>query len=283
MSLVNPLDLEEVVRPKTLAEALLHLSRQDVVVYPLAGGTELLSGKASHVRSVLDLSDLQLRYITADSAYLHIGATTTLQDVVQNEHVREIAGGVLGQAAFASAPKVQRHQQTVGGTVAGGAGNCDLLVAALALDAQVVYYLPGDRDEPRVDPLAQFLAETRGHPPYLITELRVPLLRGDVQSRLERVSRTPRDGAIVNAAAVIGLEDGKIAHARVAVGGVAGHPIRLEAVEALLTGQAPADLDLAAVERTAREAVSPQGDWRGSAAYRRHLVGVLVRRTVQGA
>ncbi len=280
MSLVNPLDLQEVIRPRTLAEALAYLSRGDITPYPLAGGTGLLAGPATGIRALLDLSDLQLRYITSDDAYLHIGATATLQDVAESEHALGLADGVLAHAAFAAAPGVQRRQKTVGGTVVAGDGHDDFLVAALALDAEVVYYLPGDRDEPRVIPLAQFVSEIRHNPPYLLTELRIPIHRGSLRGRLERVSRTPRDSAIVNAAAVLTLEDEKVVRASVVVGGVGEYPIHLETVEAWLTGKALREVDAAVLEETAREAVSPPDDWRASAEYRRHVVGILVRRAI---
>ncbi len=280
MSLVNPLDLEEVIRPRTLAEALVHLARRDVTPYPLAGGTRLLAGTASGIRAVLDLGALGLRYIRTGEEELYLGAMTTLQDVVESDVAAGVAGGLLARAAWEAAPRVQRHQQTVGGTVAGAEGNDDFLVALLALDARVVYYLPDDRDTAHVLPLAAFLTDVRSRPPFLITEVRIPVREG-ARAALERVARTPRDRAIVNVAVVVCPDGDAIARARVVAGGVAEHPIRLEAVETLLAGRALDEVNMAEVEERARAAVAPMDDWRGSADYRRHLVGVLTRRATQ--
>ncbi len=279
--LVNPLELKTVYRPKTLAEALTYLNQVPDPPHIIAGGTGLLQGSAPHVHAVLDISDLDLAYTTVDREYLRIGAGTSLQNVVEDERLGEFADGLLVSAARAVAPSIQRHQQTVGGTVAAGAGNDDFLVAALALEGEVVYYVPEERDTPHVCSLATFLAEVRAHPPYLITELRFPLHNQAARGRLERVSRTPRDQAIVNVAAVIAREGERIARACVAVGGVGPYPVHLEPVKSILQGVSYKQVDISQVEVVAREAVTPQDDWRASAVYRRHLVGVLARRAIQ--
>ncbi len=279
--LVNPLELQAVYRPRTLAEALTYLQQRPEPPRILAGGTGLLRGSAPNVPAVLDIGSLGLAYVTVDETHVHVGTATTLQDLVDNEELARVATGIMVNAARAATPKVQRHQQTVGGTLVAGAGNDDLLVAALALDGEVVYYVPEERDTPRVCPLAEFLADVRSKPPFLVTESRFPRYGDDTRGRLERVSRTPRDRAIVNAAAVVTLDGERIVEARVAVGGVGPYPLRLKRVETILRGTSYKEVDISSVEEAAREAVTPVDDWRASAEYRRHLVGVLTRRALQ--
>ncbi len=277
MTLVNPLDLQEVVQPRTLAEALLHLQRSDVTVYPLAGGTRLLNDTAAGVRAVLDLSLLGWRYVEEQEAVLRIGATTPLADIRTHTLLAAWAGGLLSRAAALAAPSVLRHQHTVGGAVAVADPADDLLVALLALDATVQYYTPDRRDVPHRQPLAAFLAN-RPDGPFLIEAVDIPKETRSWRTAFHRVGRTPRDRALVNVAVAVRPEGERWTHVRVAVGGVAATPIRLEAVERLLEGQTPSPERLVEVERTAREAVHPPDDWRASAAYRRALTGILVRR-----
>jgi carbon-monoxide dehydrogenase medium subunit len=91
--------------------------------------------------------------------------------------------------------------------------------------------------------------------------------------------------SIVNAAAFIALDspDGRINEARIVLGAVAPFPMRALSAEKLLIGEKPSE-DLFA--RAAREAAGdsrPIDDFRGSAEYRRDMVEVLARRTMNTA
>ena len=74
--------------------------------------------------------------------------------------------------------------------------------------------------------------------------------------------------------------DGRVERCRIVAAGVAPTPLRLTAVEELVTGSSWTPPHLAAAQEAARLEVSPLGDARADAAYRRHLLSVLV---AQGA
>ncbi len=65
--------------------------------------------------------------------------------------------------------------------------------------------------------------------------------------------------------------------------GVGDTPMRMPDAEAALDGQACDEQTLDAVVAAVRNAVQPDGDLHASGDYRRHLVGVLVRRAVKDA
>ena len=70
---------------------------------------------------------------------------------------------------------------------------------------------------------------------------------------------------------------------RVAVGAVAGRPLRLPAAEALAGGQAPSEELFAAMAEAYAAAAEPLADARGSAEYRRKMIAVFVRRALRAA
>jgi carbon-monoxide dehydrogenase medium subunit len=74
--------------------------------------------------------------------------------------------------------------------------------------------------------------------------------------------------------------DGSWRDVRLGLGGVAETPVRAVAAEEELEGSSLDDASIAAAGRAAFEAADPASDIRASAAYRRHLVPVYVRRVL---
>src|SRR5437667_10182637 len=123
-----------------LDDALMLLSRSDLKTVPLAGGTYLLGQKDDSIQAVVDLRDLELAYISEDARSIHIGAMTTLQDMVDSPVLKSLAAGLLSRAALASSfSRLIRNSATLGGTLAVGApSQADLLTALAVLDAEIV-------------------------------------------------------------------------------------------------------------------------------------------------
>jgi carbon-monoxide dehydrogenase medium subunit len=65
--------------------------------------------------------------------------------------------------------------------------------------------------------------------------------------------------------------------------GVAGEPYRAIAAEASLVGVTPDDAAFAEAAALAAAGVDPPSDLHGTAAYRKHLTGVFVRRGLKQA
>ena len=89
------------------------------------------------------------------------------------------------------------------------------------------------------------------------------------------------DLAVASVAALIRAEGDRCSRARIAVGSVAPTPMRLFEVEALLEGSALSPEILAKTQNLAAKSVAPISDVRSTADYRRHLIGILVRRSIE--
>jgi carbon-monoxide dehydrogenase medium subunit len=97
--------------------------------------------------------------------------------------------------------------------------------------------------------------------------------------------RKAQDCNIVNVAAFLEL-DGKaecVRTARIALGSVGPTPLRSPSAEAVLIGQKPTEALFKLAADAARRDCTPILDFRGSAEYRRDMVGVLTRRTLEMA
>ena len=93
------------------------------------------------------------------------------------------------------------------------------------------------------------------------------------------------DIAVAGAGAWVALAPGGnlISNARVALSAVAPTPLEVPGAAAVLVDQAPDDTLYAQAAALAAEAATPIDDTRGTAAQRRHLVAVLVKRALRGA
>jgi len=93
------------------------------------------------------------------------------------------------------------------------------------------------------------------------------------------------DIAVVGVAAFLALDEAgeKIAEARIALGAVAPTPIRAHRAEALLVGRPASPEVLGEAALMAREEASPISDVRGSAQFRRYLVGVMTEAVLEEA
>jgi CO/xanthine dehydrogenase FAD-binding subunit len=277
-------------------DVLLLLGRLDVKTVPLAGGTYLLGLQDDTIEAVIDLRDLNLAYISEDTRGIHIGAMTTLQQIVDEQALQEGALGILSQAAQASSSsRLIRNGATVGGTLGAGiASQADLWTALVALDAEVVVRSgsqtqvnlgagsserPGlalsgvifkGKQERRIT-CHDFLFERRAN--ELIIEVVIPSLGVESGAAFQRISRTATDVALLNVAALIEIKDASYQRVRLVFGGVNMEPMRLYAVERHLEGQAvgePLNLQalLAAVQAGLTE-FRPPSDIRASGGYRR--------------
>lgn len=166
----------------------------------------------------------------------------------------------------------------------------DMAVALLALDATVE--LEGPEGERRSVPLAEFHrlpgdtphVETVLQPGEIITAVTLPPpVRGRQVYRKVR-DRASYAFALVSVAAVVRLEDGRIAHAALAFGGLAHKPWRDRSVEDLLLGEAPSEaLFDRAADRLLAEARGQGGNDFKIPLARRTLKAVLADATREAA
>jgi carbon-monoxide dehydrogenase medium subunit len=212
--------------------------------------------------------------IGAADGQLRLGAMTTHTAVERSKTVRE-GWPVLARAfGLVASPRV-RNQATVGGVLADADYASDPPAVLAALGAQVVLRSARGERTVAVNELILGYYETCIEPDELLVEVVVPPAPERAVYRKFR-SRSTEDRPCVAVAAT--RDDGRV---RVVVGAVAEVPQHFPDVCALADGQA---LEPALREEIARgyaERVEPMSDARGSAAYRRRVTLVEVRRALE--
>ncbi len=264
-------------RPVTLKEAMLLANREGA--YPLAGGTDLLVKVRRETLSPKLLVDLkhvpELHGITFDGPTF-IGATTTLNQIADSTALLE-RFPVLARAAHAVGSRQVRNRATIGGNVANASPAADTVPALMVLDAQVVLAGPG---EERTVPVCYFFTgpgKTVMRQGEIIRGFLIPETKGTFF--FEKVSRRNAVDLSTVSVVVFGFVEGGDVRLRVAAGAVAPTPLRLFDAEHVFDEGGPDAMER--VLDAADGAISPIDDIRGTAAFRRKVVRVLLRRGIQ--
>jgi carbon-monoxide dehydrogenase medium subunit len=174
-----------------------------------------------------------------------------------------------------------RSQGTVGGSLAHADPSAELPAVAIALGAQLVAQSQarGTRTISADDFFIGFF-QTALEPDEILTGVVFPAPATGTGSAIAEVARRHGDFAMVGAAAAVRVEAGKFADARLVLTGVSATPWRASAVEAVLMGADATDAAIAEAAGEAATGLSPPADVHGSSSYRRHVAGVLARRTL---
>jgi carbon-monoxide dehydrogenase medium subunit len=279
-----PFELDE---PATLEEALQLLDPDDPSVRPLGGGTALmLMMKAgvfqpSRVVSLRKIATLKRIAVGADGGVV-LGALTPLSEVERSAEVAKHAGVVVRTMRRLSNVRV-RNVATIGGNLAHGDPHMDLPPVLMALDAGIVVTGRGGERRLAVEHLFAGYYETVLKPGELITELRIPAQRKRRAAYLKVTTGAADDWPALGVA--ISLEaHGKAVHdVRVVVSAATEKAIRLKGAEQVLSGATIDDAVLARAGDAAADEAETVSDVRGSAAYKRELLRVYVRRAVRQA
>lgn len=282
---------EEYFMPTSLEEALAMLQERQGQARVIAGGTDLiiqLKKKEKTAKCLVDVTNLaELKGIELEGDFIRIGACVTHQELATSGLIRERAAALAEGASQVGSPQI-RNMGTVGGNIVNAQPAADTVVPLIALEAEVeVATATGIRREPlgslflgpgqcTVDPTAEIL-----------TAVRFRALGPNQGSAFERLAkRKALSLPILNAAAVVTLNNDGDAfqEVRLAVSPVAPTPFRARKAEEALRGAAvEAQVIAAALELAAQEAQPRTSLLRGSEEYRREMVKVLLRRSIERA
>jgi CO/xanthine dehydrogenase FAD-binding subunit len=265
------------IRPEGTDALLAALEQPGAAI--LCGGTDLMVKMRAGIvdPSVLvDISGIEaLRGIRDDDGGVVIGAATTETDLLEDDLVRQRYPLLV--AALEQLGSVQiRNRGTLGGNLVNASPAADSAIPLLLYEAEVVLASRGGYRRMPVEAFIVSPGKTELREGEYVQEIRIPAPDPEAHGCFHKIGRRR---ALTIAIASLGMlcrvEDRLIAWVRFAAGSVAPRPLRLRSVEEALQGQ---PLDPERVDRArdlAAAAVTPIDDVRGSADYRRGVVGDL--------
>ena len=273
--------------PTELQEALkllAALAPQDGRI--LAGGQTLVPTMAFRMARPAHLIDINgiraLDGVVIDGDRLRIGACTR-HAYFESDKVPGRLGDLLRRVVRFIAHYPIRQRGTFCGSVANADPASEWCCVTAALDGIVV--AESERGVRRIAAKDFYKAvmTTDISEDELITAVELPLLPEDTLTGFCEFSRRAGDFAIALVLATYRLQAGRIADARIGLGGAEALPRRIKDAEAILNGKKPEPVVFAAAADAAAAAIDPIEDNNNPADYRRALVHTLAGRALASA
>ena len=273
------------VRAGTLDDVFRLLDEHGDGARILAGGQSLmatLNMRLSAPEALVDIGRVPgLAGIEDTGDALRIGAMTRHADVEASELVAAHAPLLASAMPHVAHPAI-RNRGTFGGSIAFADPAAELPACAVALRARMTIAGRSGTRTVGADSFFRGLYETALGPGEVLTAVEVPKIAPGWRSGFMELARRHGDYAIIGLAAHVRVDDGGRfgGGARVVFFGVGDRPATAARAAALLEGEAWSDALAARVADTLGEELDPFEDLNADAAMRRHLAGVLARRTL---
>jgi carbon-monoxide dehydrogenase medium subunit len=266
-------------KAKSVEHAIELLGRPDGEARLLAGGQSLiatLNMRLSAPKLLIDLNGVGgLSGIAVKGGTVEIGALTRhaeaerSADIAKHAPLIALAMPHIGHVAI-------RNRGTLGGSIAFADPAAELPACLLALGGEVEIAGAKGRRTVKADDFFKGLFETALGPQEVLTAIRVPAAAKDSRVGFAEFARRRGDYAMVGLAASARADGKALADVRLAYFGVGATPVRAKGAEAALSSGKLDD----AVKALAAD-LNPSDDVQATAATKRHLAGVLLRRVAK--
>ena len=277
-------------RPDTIDEAVTLLAEYGDEGKIIAGGQSLVPMMAMRLSSPAHLIDIariaghdRIEEDPSAVDHVRIGARARHAQLEQSA-----LAAIALPLAVAAAPHIGHRAIRNRGTICGSLAHADpaaeLPAVALALDAELeLVSARGTRTVHARDFFVGYLT-TAIEDDEMLAMTRVHKASLTTGTSVQEISRRHGDFALVGVCTSLDLAlDGTINSAAICSFGVASTPLRFPDAEALLMGNIPSADAFNNSAAVVRQQLDPVGDNHASAAYRRHVAGVLVVRSLNEA
>jgi xanthine dehydrogenase FAD-binding subunit len=276
--------------PASLADATTLLAKSNGKARLLAGGTDIIVQLREGLRDadlVIDIKKIpelmELSYSPAKG--LRLGASVPCYRIYDNAEISSAYPALADATRIVGGWQIQ-SRASVGGNLCNSSPAADTIPGLIALGATCHIAGPGGTRELPVESFCTAPGRNALQPGELLVTLSFPPQQAKSSSAYERfIPRNEMDIAVVGAASSVQLSaDGKtIAAARIALAAVAPTPKFAAEASQWLAGKPATEETFAQAGELAKKVATPITDMRGTAEYRTHLVGILVKRTLHKA
>lgn len=282
--------VEEYHRPQDLAQAVDILSRFGNRARVIAGGTDILPRrpgvkKIDNINHLVDISKLGLNYLKKENDHIRIGAATDINTIGASPVILSGPYRALSEAATSHSTSTIRNRATVGGNLCNASPCADLALPLLVLDAILVAAGPNGKRHIPIESFFKGVNFSALNREEVLLEIRIPLCSEKAGTAFLKLRRhhTAIDMAVVNVATLLTCKKERCKAARIALGSVAPISFRAKKAESVLVGAELSEEIIQKAAALAAEEAKPIDDVRATATYRKKMVAVLVRRSLENS
>ena len=276
--------------PKSVSETVSLLAEKGNQARCLAGGTDILvqlRGGRRSVELIIDIKEVpeanQLSYDPQRG--LELGSAVPCYRIYQDEAISNAYPGLIDAASMIGGIQIQ-GRASLGGNLCNAAPSADGIPPMIVLEATCVIAGPNGNREMAVEDFCTAPGRNAMQDDEFLVSIRIPPPKQHSNAHYLRfIPRNEMDIAVagVGSSVVLSEDKNSIESARISLASVAPTPLFVKEAGDALAGKAISEESIEAAAQAAMAAARPINDMRGTIQQRRHLVGVLTRRTLRGA
>lgn len=275
------------VRANTAAEALDALLKCEGKAIICAGGSDVMvdvgSGKI-HPETLVDVSRVEeMRGIKIADGKIEIGAAVTLTEIATHPEIRKMYPSLCKGCGTVGSLQI-RNSATLVGNVVSAQPAGDGAVSVSVLDPIfTILSKDGVREVPMTEMYAGFGKSKVDHSAEVVTKVTIPVPAEDEAAAFQRLElRKSLSLPMLNTAARVKVQDGKIVWAQITMAPVGVGPVHAAIAEEFLKGKEMTDEVLAEAGKLSLENANPRSNpLRGSREFRIDTLPVMVRRALE--
>ena len=276
--------------PRTLSEAVALMAERGEAARALAGGTDILvqlRGGRRRVERIVDVKhvpELNEMSFSPESG-LVLGAAVPCYRLYQDPEIAQAYPGIMDAASMIGGIQIQ-GRASLGGNLCNAAPSADGIPPLIVQGARCVIAGAQGTREIAAEEFCTAPGRNVLQDGELLVSMRIPAPTSGSGGRYLRfIPRNEMDIAVAGVGSWVQLspDNSSFVSARVALASVAPTPLFVEEAGARLAGREVSKEAIEDAAQAAMDAARPISDMRGTIQQRRHLVGVLTRRTLEGA
>ena len=270
--------------PENINEAVGLLEEFGSKAKCLAGGTDILvqtRGGRFELDAIIDVKSIpELTKVEWTNDNLVVGSAVPCYVLYEDEKISNQFPGIIDAASLIGGIQIQ-SRASLGGNLCNASPSADGICPLIVHNTMCVIAGPKGSREISVDQFCVSPGKNVLDEGEFLVSLKIPLPDSGFGAAYERfITRNEMDIAVAAVGSSVVLDDGKIIDSKIALAAVGPTPIYANKASEFLLGKDGSDDNLDQASQIAQDSCSPITDMRGDVEFRKHLIGVLTRRTL---